>query len=182
MKHFILAFFLLFSAAFAYADSVTVEGLTEAQKAEVLRHAAQIKQDEPREQVNMWAGVVKELGVGLAQTAKEIGVAANEFVQTPVGKWTAALIIWKIAGSSAAHIFGGLLLICVVAPTWYFNMRHLYMQIEKTPTGTYGPFGFFTRYTTKVNIRHDTDTSQFFVPASTAACILAGILVLVTGH
>ena len=46
----------------------------------------------------------------LAGTAKEVGVAVNEFVKTPVGKMTMAIVVWNYLGNVAVHVFGALLI------------------------------------------------------------------------
>lgn len=63
------------------------------------------------DQVDKWVTLGGNIGKGLGAAAKEIGVAGNDFVQTPVGQWTAFLIIWNFIGSAAAHIIGGLIIL-----------------------------------------------------------------------
>lgn len=59
----------------------------------------------------------ESLGKGLAETAKQMGIAANEFVKTDVGMITAALLIWNYGGDDIAkiiiHIGMGLFIIVV---------------------------------------------------------------------
>lgn len=44
----------------------------------------------------------------LAIAAKELGITINEFLDTPAGKLTAALIIWKVAGPALIHVLYGI--------------------------------------------------------------------------
>jgi len=58
-----------------------------------------------------WADIGKGVGQGLAATAKELGVVANDFVKTPVGKLTAGLIIWNYAGDQILSFVKAILLL-----------------------------------------------------------------------
>lgn len=66
------------------------------------------KQIELREQsttsaastVSEWATVGKNIGEGLVGAAKELGIAANEFANTNVGKMTIAVLLWHFFGKS----------------------------------------------------------------------------------
>ena len=49
--------------------------------------------------------------IGIA--AHELGVSVNEFIGTPAGKLTVAIIIWKVAGATLLHAFGALFAIVV---------------------------------------------------------------------
>ncbi len=52
-------------------------------------------------------------GFGKAFTvaAKELGITANEFLSTPAGKLTAALIIWKVMGATIVKMLFGVFFI-----------------------------------------------------------------------
>ena len=53
-------------------------------------------------------GFAKALGVA----ARELGIAANDFLATDAGRLTAAIIIWKVLGKSlVALVIGTLLLV-----------------------------------------------------------------------
>ncbi len=84
--------------------------LTETQKVDILNEIERVsnKADgvETVEKVSKWVTVGTDLGKGLAGAAKELGVTANEFIKTPVGKLTAALIVWHFMGGTLIHIFG----------------------------------------------------------------------------
>ena len=49
----------------------------------------------------------------LAIAAKELGVTINDFLNTPAGKLTAMLIIWKVAGTAIMHALYGLFFVTV---------------------------------------------------------------------
>ena len=54
-------------------------------------------------------GFAKALGIA----AKELNVTINDFLASPAGKLTAALIIWKVAGATIIHFLYGLLFVTV---------------------------------------------------------------------
>jgi hypothetical protein len=63
--------------------------------------------------VGEWVDIGTKIGQGLGGAAKELGVQVNDFVKTPVGQWTMALIVWKFMGSVAVHAFGAILTLIV---------------------------------------------------------------------
>lgn len=103
--------------------------LTESQKAEVIKSiadakargdaasdtlAASAKQAVSNpQQVGEWLDVGTKIGQMFGGAAKEVGIAVNEFVKTPVGQWTMAIIIWKYMGNVIVHMFGGILVMAV---------------------------------------------------------------------
>lgn len=145
----VASIFLLGSAHFAYAqqnDSVEIQTtgtLTAAQKADLAAQAQKLAAqnasqpaDAPSpttaEHVKEWVSIGTEIGSGLAATAKELGVAANDFANTPVGKLTAAIIVWHFIGDSAVHIVFGMLWLITLVPVWIV----LYRRISATVTIT----------------------------------------------
>jgi hypothetical protein len=130
---------LALCAGMAYADNQTLidtKGMSEAQIAELksiaASKAAQALKDEanakaadllPKDPGTLatmaatWgqqAAVAAEgFAKALAIAAKELGITINEFLATPAGKLTAALIIWKVAGVAIIHMLYGVLFITV---------------------------------------------------------------------
>lgn len=51
------------------------------------------------ENLSKYAELGQNIGVALAATAKEVGVAVNDFSGTTIGKVTIGLIVYKIVGS-----------------------------------------------------------------------------------
>jgi hypothetical protein len=106
------------------ATSVDVSKLTPAQKAEALKYVANLEatkadsanlSEKAREEVGKWG----ELGVGMGRAAvaaaKEVGVAANEFVQTPLGKVTMAVVAYKVIGKDIIKfLVGGAILVTFI--------------------------------------------------------------------
>ena len=165
LKAFLMGLFLalFFSTSFALPDRAEMDGLTDVQKAEILKKIAEAKQSpitEATEKVDKvtataqaWVGIGTQIGTGLASTAKELGIAANEFVQTPVGKWTAAIIIWKLIGNAIVHIGFGAFVFCVVLPAWIIFWRKRIGGYYRTPTDKTWAWGFFRCYETQINTK-----------------------------
>lgn len=103
--------------------------LSAEQQAQIVQSitAAQSKETDVVDKVDKWVNVGERIGKMVGGAAKEIGVAANEFVQTDVGKMTAMLIVWNYMGSDVVNIFvhvvGGMMFIVIGLPTVFFIMR-----------------------------------------------------------
>lgn len=59
--------------------------------------------------VERWAELGSKVGVGLASTAKELGVAASDFASTTTGKVITAVIVWHYIGGAIMHLFAGIM-------------------------------------------------------------------------
>ncbi|NTW13908.1 MAG: hypothetical protein HGA31_02660 [Candidatus Moranbacteria bacterium] len=130
MVSFMLMVALLFVGrpALANVDGVDLHGLTEAQKAQLVQQAEEMKA--PKEgvtaqKVNEWVDLGKNVAIAFTSAAKELGIAADAFLNSNTGKLTAALIIWKVLGQDVLHfIIGGTLLV-VLIPMWAHYFRRL---------------------------------------------------------
>ncbi len=145
MKYILLVVTMLFvtlAHAVDYRDlnKIGFDKLSDADKIAIMKTVTE-KRDAATgtipttpDQIEQWVQLGANVGKGLAGAAKELGVAANEFVNTPVGKLTAFLIVWHFVGAMAIHIAGGLMVLIVgfSALGWYtHNARHV--------TATYSP-------------------------------------------
>lgn len=135
---------LLVFASPAFADYVAVDGLTAAQKASLEEKAAQMKKENltnnlpsSPKQFQEWAEVGTAVGKGLVSVAKEIGVEANAFATTPLGKISIGLLIWKVMGNDIIQILLGAVMFLTFIPMWVYFFRRLCVirTIEQTPTG-----------------------------------------------
>ena len=125
----ILSIFLTVNS-FAYAEIQTSDlnfsGLTETQKAQLVSEAEKMRNTPSTTsmaQLGEYANFGKAFGSAIAETAKELGATANEFVTTPVGQIATVLIIWKVAGASILGFIIGSVWFLVLLPLWiyYFN-------------------------------------------------------------
>lgn len=121
-----------------------VDGLTDAQAAKLQAQAADLAQQNSKdsqsqssvdtiEKVNKYVELGQSIGAGLAATAKQMGVAVNQFATTPVGKLAMFIIIIKLIGWQFLHITVGLLWFLVVFPTWLYLFRRICL-ISETDT------------------------------------------------
>lgn len=131
MKRFLIALAMLMATSFSFAldsrdvNSAGFDKLTQTQKAEILKQVAEqadkaqatadvIPAPPPvstAKAVSEWVEVGSKIGQGLAGAAKEVGVAVNDFVKTPVGKLTMAIIVWKFMGGVLVHFMGAMLIL-----------------------------------------------------------------------
>lgn len=167
--------------------TINTSGLTEAQKAQLVQQAEQMKQAEKGDiistsTVEKWANFTEVFGKAISTTAKEIGVQANEFVTTPVGKMTAAVIIYRYVGkdliSAVIHIISGLLVIGI-GIYWTFRIvtssRQVTIEYDETTKNIFG--NYVVKSIKKSTVSGDTlaSTSIFLV-----ASVFGGIMLIVT--
>ena len=110
--------------------------LSEAEKAEVVRMVAEKSSSGVGsvEKIDKYVQIGSNIGKGLASTAKEVGVAVNEFATTPVGIVAMMLLVWNMMGKAIIMIALGVSLI-VFGP---IIIRRMYRGCVDTET-TYSP-------------------------------------------
>ena len=121
---------LIATTAFAAPSSTAVDtsGLTEAQITELKIQALKLQQQKDSspvtavtqgaqqvstatlQEAEKWANFGKNLGTAMVSTARELGVAVNDFSKTDIGKITTAIIVYKLIGSQVTHFIAGLIL------------------------------------------------------------------------
>jgi hypothetical protein len=141
---------LVATASFA-ASSVSLDtsGLTEAQIADLKIQALKMQQQQKSDatpavttvtqgaqqvstaalqEAEKWTNFGKNLGSAMVSTAKELGVAVNDFSKTDIGKITTAIIVYKLVGSQVTHFIAGLILMFLL-PSLIIGARR-YMTVE----------------------------------------------------
>lgn len=91
-----------------------------------------------------WAGIGKEVGAAVADTARALSVETNEFVKTPVGKWTAVILLIYFLGAklwTLWTVFAGIVvwvvLGVVIVRSWrYYHARSVTTKKEGGETTT----------------------------------------------
>lgn len=153
MKKILLSLMLVMSVGVAIAnDVVDTTNLTDEQKAKAALYIAQMAKENPAavvasssktvEVVKQWADIGTAIGSGLASSAKQLGIAANDFAQSPVGKFTVFLIAWHFIGATLIHIAFTLLWLLITAPTIiYMYRRNTYRTVVTTYEKGKGPDG-----------------------------------------
>lgn len=89
--------------------------LTEQQK-------AKFQGTSPKD-VRDWVGLGKEIGTAVDSSLTAVTTQANNFAQTPVGKLTVAVVIFKVIGDTAVHLLVGAVEAIVLLPLWVWSYR-----------------------------------------------------------
>lgn len=125
-----------------------------------------------RKEAEAWGDLGANMGKAMVGAAKEVGVAANEFSQTSLGKIVVFMVAYKIVGQDALGvIFGTLVLVFGYSlALWVFTTKRW-----SDVTYEYEPilWGAFKKARiTKIETSNDVVTGKFIV-----GC---GLLVLTT--
>ncbi len=156
--------------------------LTAAQQAQIVQSIAdaQTKESEVIDTVDKWVNVGERIGKMVGGAAREVGVAANEFIQTDVGKMTAAMIIWNYMGADVVdvlvHVVGGSMFI-VIGLTWIFIVMRRSSPTQVTYSTT--EKNWFGNYVIVKKERDDLTSDQQIGFTLSAAVVLAVGLVSV---
>jgi hypothetical protein len=70
-----------------------------------------------------WVGVGHEIGTAVNESLSAINAQANSFAQTPVGKWTIFVVVYKIVGRDLMGFVIGLGTLAVGLPLWIWSYR-----------------------------------------------------------
>lgn len=120
MKHILAVLALMISTSVfaATQTSVDVSKLTAEQKAQINKQVAELSAEPTnvsanvRKEAEAWGELGTNMGKAMVGAAREVGVAANEFSQTSLGKVVVAMVAYKIAGRDILGvIFGALILV-----------------------------------------------------------------------
>jgi len=129
------------------------------------------------EDVREWASLGKEFSDAVIETARGLGVTANEFLTTPVGLLLALYFMWDIIG-------GILVGIPLLVAIWWLYFKVIGVYVYKEAEYAYVPvlFGLFTRKkVVKHNISNPSDTVTAMVLIALPAVFLSildiGILI-----
>jgi len=149
---------LVFS--FGVFAQVNTNGLTAAQTAELVIQAEKMKNatadpDAIVEVADKWINVGERFGKMMGGAAKEVGMAANDFLQTPVGLLTAGVIVFNYIGGPVIHVTVGM----TVFFTILFVLLYMQRRAGKIDI-TYSPdkrTWYGTRQIDKY-VRHDIDS------------------------
>ena len=172
--------------ALAYTESLPAgwDKLSETQKAEFRKQvavAAEEKTSQPIldvKKVDEYVALGERIGKMMGSAAKELGIAVNQFVETPVGKWTMAMIIWKYMGSAIVHVFGGVLVLVVG-----FTYIGVLMRRRRPLAVEYRPelfLGILNRRL-KVSREQMDDSDIWFFTICGAAVVGASLITIFTG-
>lgn len=149
MKNFVqgalVFFFCMFlAAATASAQQIAVDlGTLDPHLATQLLQAKQQaaeKQEKAKaaetivtvNQAKQWADIGENVAKAIAATAKALSIEVNDFVKTPVGKWTLFFIFWYILGETVwTTVIGSLIWLVLGLVIWHsFRIFHIPKTVE----------------------------------------------------
>lgn len=180
MKHLILFLILAFSALPAFAQTPTpttteqlyanVAQMTPEQRTQLLDNAEAIRSGRSAAAVTSeWIDVGERLGQGLAATARELGIAVNDFAKTPVGMVSIGLLVWHIMGSDIIHVGTAFGILFFGFPIWWMVARNMF--------GVYDEKGKYIRFQYDSN---RAEAPRFFFWITPPILFFATIILLVT--
>lgn len=180
----IAASFLLMSMGHAAQVDVNDEKymLNEEQKGQVLAmiddlNAKRAAQKGPntsavvREEAAKWGELGANMGRAAVGAAKEVGMAANEFVSTPLGKVTMGIVIYKVIGKDIIKFIMGFSILVFFLTTghYFLRMKRYSGTVEYATVPT-----FFKLRTKQVVVKGQTD--EQWAAAYTAMGIISILL------
>lgn len=138
MKGFILGLCLCFVSANVLAADIDTSGLSAEQKAQIALQVEQMKNSSlppSAESAKEWADWGTNMGRAISSTAKELGVAVDEFSRTSVGKITMAVIVYKVIGKEVLRFVAGGVLFFFTIIIWARYLRKPFQTIEYYENG-----------------------------------------------
>ena len=180
MKNLFALAVVLFSLnSFAsQSTSIDVSKLTAEQRATITQQVNEMGGSPTnisataRKEAEAWGELGANMGKAMVGAAKEVGVAANEFSQTSLGKIVVFMVAYKIVGQDALGvIYGTLVLVFGYSLALWVFITKRWSDI----TYEYEPilWGAFKKARiTKIETSNDVITGKFF-----AGC---GLLILTT--
>jgi hypothetical protein len=184
MKTMIAILMLMVSTvSFAGERYIDASGLTEQQKAEIALQVAKLKdQTQPvdeaknisatvREEAEAWGTMGSNMGKAIVAAAREVGVAANDFARTDLGKVTVAVVVYKLIGRDVLGVIVGTSILFTTFSLAIYLM--VWFRFGAKKTYEYKPkfWGLYNkRYLISVDEPVDGTVGRF---------IVAGILIIV---
>ena len=115
------------------AEQLDTRGLSDQQILELKMQAQKMKsQPKVVEEAKEWVALGEMIGKAVGSTAKELNVAVNDFVATPAGMFTVAMIAWKVIGREVFRFFFGIMWLIIGLTFWHktFYRNFAYNNIE----------------------------------------------------
>ena len=182
MKRFLIAAALAFATFAAQAAETTTITLTKEQAAALAQAAEKNPKNisaTVREEASAWGEMGANMGRALVGAAKEVGVAANEFSQTPLGKVTVAIVVYKLVGQDLlSFVIGTAVLIAGAGfAVYFFRSKTLFAsRVEYVQVPVL--WGAFTR--SKIVKTESNDEAVVFRGLLGVASMVFGLLVGLT--
>jgi len=149
MKKLIVSCMLAVAMCSVYAQTIDVSKLTQEQVTALSKQVQELAGNpvtvsaQVRSEASAWGELGANMGKAMVGAAKEIGVAANEFSQTSLGKVVVFMTVYKIMGRELLGVIvgSGIMLFTYSLALWLLATKRW-----STVTYTYVPvlFGAFT--------------------------------------
>lgn len=121
MKNF-LAVLLIFACVNSVAapaqKTVDISTLTTEQQALIVEQVGKLSNNDAqktsatiRAETEAWGELGSNMGRAMVGAAKELGMAANDFAQTPLGKIAVVTIAYKLVGRDILKVFYGTMIL-----------------------------------------------------------------------
>lgn len=178
MKKVLLFLTSVVIAFSAHANGIDTSKLTAEQIATVQAQVAEMSKSSPqgtsaavRKEAEAWGELGSNVGKAMVGAAREVGVAANEFAATGLGKVTVAIIAYKLIGEEAMGVIVGMLVFVVGTgiALWILLTNHFHTIEYETKPILWGMMN--KRYVVKSAISDDS---------AAAKLVGVGIAMLVT--
>lgn len=173
--------FATVAASAADISSIDVSKLTPEQKAQLMTQVTDLQKQSStnisqtiRTEASAWAELGGNMGRAAVAAAKEIGVATNDFVQTPLGRVTMGIVIYKVLGHDIIKIvMGSSILIFFFSMSLYFALKKKFNVVEYENIPVLG--GLYIRKIVKTSKTDQELTVTHFIAAG--ICALVGLIV-----
>lgn len=203
MKKLVLGLGLLLTSSFAFAngscsDSISrISSLTKEQKQAMIVQCEQEKlavtkkgqdvvatvTDIKTEDLNKISEIAKVAGDTVREVAKELNLAVNEFVKTPVGLFVAGVAVWYVAGEDLSGLVGeiwsviaaivGMLILRAIMSNWRKRI-----EVESYNQVTVKSWFGFSEKVVQVPVLKDVSGSEYYTTLKVIELIGHGILFL----
>ena len=187
MKTF-LVLMMLVMTVLAYGETFSESGLNEEEVNKLKKFYAEMKLSAPKqevssitkaEEISQWINIGEQLGKGLASCAKELGIEVNNFVQTPVGKISAVVIIWKLLGRDLVHFGFGTFFFIFGSILWIYFYKKMCI-IESIKLGDSGKLWGYSSKEIKYHEQGSVDGTRVVMMFVALAITCTSLLVIFT--
>lgn len=126
-----------------------------------------------------WVEIGHAIGTTLVSTAQELGVTANQFATTPVGKIIVAIVIWKYLAADITHIGMGIVFLVIGLSLGLYFLRRVSHRKVTAEEWSAVPV-FWGLYTRRKLIRRDYEATRA-LSASDVTMQIAGYVCVSMG-
>jgi len=181
IKRFIISVAIMCATVSSMATTLDVSNLSKEQIDQVTAQVKALKDTSApnvsaqiRQEATAWGELGGNIGKAMVGAAKEIGVAANEFSQTDLGKVVTVIVVYKLIGLTLTKLVIGC---CVMLFGCPFSIWILRTTFGTRKTYEYKPY-LFGMWNRKIvtSSNEDSDFTVFRVIIGCVAMILTFIV------